>query len=331
MSDTDGFPLVGGAAQHPGKNNFLWGSFGGNTFGWENLNAGQHSFLTGYRNRITARGCVAFGTANIVSAAYSFASGSQNNVSGTNAFAFGLQNTVSGNTAGAVGSTNTVGGPSAFASGVGNTSNGSYAFAAGQSNSVSGSYSAVFGYLNVVSANASFAAGQQNTASGTGSTVFGLHGLASRFGELAHSTFKTANSGEYQHGWFILGNQSTSATPINLYLDGTTATQNAVLGTGARWKCTAEIIATTTGAINKSASWEYKFQIDRPTNAASTIIRTTPLLSLSDGSNAGAPPAGWAVAITANTTNGCPQIQVTGDTDTINWTCAIHYIQSIRV
>jgi hypothetical protein len=305
MSDTGGFPLVGGNAQFPGKNNVTRDGSGGNSFGWENLNVSNLSVVAGYRNKATGL--------------YSGAVGYVNSNTGSYSFIFGAVNTISGSP------------QSSFIAGESNTVSNGYSASFGQANTISGGRSFAAGFSNTVSASYSVALGHSSTASGTISFACGQYTLASRYCDMAHGGAGVLVAGSCQHGWLIFGNQSTSATPINLYLDGATATQNAVLGTGARWKCTAEIIATTTGAINKSASWEYKFQIDRPTNAASTIIRTTPLLSLSDGSNAGAPPAGWAVAITADTTNGCPQIQVTGDTDTINWTCAIHYIQSIRV
>ena len=104
------------------------------------------------------------------------------------------------------------------------------------------------------------------------------------------------------------------------------------MATGARWGVTVEIVAATTGAINKSARFVRSFQIDRPTTAASTtLVGSVQTVGTDTGTNAGSPPAGWAVSITADTTNGAPQFQVTGDTDTINWTAAIHYVQTIRV
>jgi hypothetical protein len=303
MSDTGGFPLVGGSPAFPGKNNVVRDSSGSNSFGWENLNVGNLSVVGGYRNKVAKDYSFIFGLLNSSSALYSFIGGQSNTVSNSFSSAFGQSNTVSGGTSVAIG--------------FGNTVAGSFSGSIGQSHTVNGSFA--------------FTAGSVNTISNSFGTAFGSRNTNSRYGELSHSSGLISAVGDAQHGWLIFRNQSTSATPVVLYLDGSSANERAVLAAGARWKCTLEIIATTTGAINKSASWEYKFQIDRPTTAATTIIRTTPLLTLSDGSNAGAPPAGWSVAITADTTNGCPQIQVTGDTDTINWTAALHYVQSIRV
>ena len=303
MSDTGGFPLVGGSPAYPGKNNIVRDSSGSNSFGWENLNVGNLSVVGGYRNRVTKNYCGLFGSLNAATAEGCFAFGVQNSITGVYSAAFGLQNTVVG----------------------------TYAFASGLANNVSGPYSGAIGYKHAITGGYSFAVGFANSVTGAFALASGYYADAPRWGEIAHSGGRFSATGDSQHGWLVLSNQSTSVTPVILYLNGTGASQRAVLAAGARWKCTLEIIATTTGAIDKSASWEYKFQIDRPTTAATTIIRTTPLLTLSDGSNAGAPPAGWSVAITADTTNGCPQIQVTGDTDTINWTAALHYVQSIRV
>jgi len=302
MSDTGTFGFVGNGVQFPGKSNVVRDSSGSNGFGWENLNVGNFSVVCGYRNKAT----------------------------GNLSFAFGGLNTSSGGYAGAFGLSNSASGLASFASGHGNTVSGSYSSAFGSTLTVSGNYSFSSGLQSTSSGSYSFSVGYQNWASSTATVAIGVGALASRYGEFAHGC-TTADFGLAQHGWIVLANQSTSSTPILLYANGINASQNAIIATGARWKCTLEIMATTTGVINKSASWEYKFQIDRPTTAATTIIRTTPLLTLSDGSNSGAPPTGWAVAITADTTNGCPQIQVTGDTDTINWTAALHYVQSIRV
>lgn len=345
MSDTGGFPLVGGSPAFPGKNNIVRDGSGSNSFGWENLNFGTFSVVSGYRSRATGNYSAAIGLNCLASGSHSFAGGSgntasstgstvfgnTNTVSGAYSFAAGLSNTVSNQYCVAFGSNNTVSQTYAFACGYANTASGAHSFiAGGQSNTASGSYSFACGLACTASGLYSFAVGVDNQATAASSVAIGARALAARTNEFAHGC-TTATYGLAQHGWLILANQSTSATPILLYTNGINATGLAGLAAGARWKCTLEIIATTTGAIDKSASWEYKFQIDRPTTAATTIIRTTPLLTLSDGSNAGAPPAGWSVAITADTANGCPQIQVTGDTDTINWTAALHYVQSIRV
>ena len=302
MSDTGGFPLVGGSPAFPGKNNVVRDGSGSNSFGWENLNVGNLSIVGGYRNKVTS--------------SYSYAFGISNAATGRNAFSFGESNTSSGR--------------GSLSIGTSNTASGAYSFCSGQSNTASGNHSVAFGAGVTASGNWSLCSGVNGSASSSASFVCGISASATRYAEFSHGA-GNLGLGICQHGWLIFANQSTSVTPVVLYLDGTGVSQRAVLAAGARWKCTLEIIATTTGAIDKSASWEYKFQIDRPTTAATTIIRTTPLLTLSDGSNTGAPPAGWSVAITADTTNGCPQIQVTGDTDTINWTAALHYVQTIRV
>lgn len=304
MSDTGGFPLVGGSPAFPGKNNVVRDSSSSNSFGWENLNVGNLSVVGGYRNRASVNYSYLFGASNIGSGLFTFAFGGSNTSSGGYASSFGFGNLSSG--------------LASFSCGQGHTASGNYSFVAGLSNTVANTGSAAFGTENTVTGSAAYA------------IVFGRKATASRYGEVAHGINAGTNA-QHQHGWLGFANQSTSATPVVLYLDGAGGSQNAVLAAGARWNCTLKIQACTTGAIDKDGSWEYAFTICRPTTAATTIIRTTPLMVRSDGSNAGAPPAGWSVAITADTTNGCLQIQVTGDTDTINWTAALHYVQSIRV
>lgn len=303
MSDTGTFGFIGNGVQFPGKNNVVRDGSGSNAFGWENSVIGRNSLSSGNRNRITADLAYAFGYLNVVSSTWSIAVGSTN--------------TVTTQISGAFGQANSVTGYASYAFGFNHAVSGSYSFAYGSSNTASGTSSCAVGYFNTASASRSFACGS--------------YGLASRYGEFAIGGWGVSIVGACQQGFLTFGNQSTSATPVNLYLDGTIASSNAVLAAGARWNCTLKIQAATTGAIGKDGSWEYAFTICRPTTAATTIIRTTPVLVRSDGSNAGAPPAGWSISITSDTTNGCPQIQVTGDADTINWTAALHYVQAIRV
>ena len=291
MSDTGGFPLSFGSSQFSGKNNRT--RVQGNAWGWENVVQAPMSAAFGYRN--------------IVSSSNSFAFG-QNNVISTNA-------------------------QSAFCSGSSNTHQSPYSITVGINNINSATYGACFGYNGTVSGSYAFGAGTSYTASGILSTGFGRSWVASRQGEFVHSAGNILVSGDCQHGWLVAFNQTTSSTPTVLYLDGPGATNKLpILGAGTRWGVTVEIVAATTGAINKSARFVRSFQIDRPTTAASTtLVGSVQTIGTDTGTNAGSPPAGWAVSITADTTNGAPQFQVTGDTDTINWTAAIHYVQTIRV
>lgn len=124
--------------------------------------------------------------------------------------------------------------------------------------------------------------------------------------------------------------QTTSATPVTMTNDGSSAFR--ALAAGASWAVQVDLIARTTGAIGKSARFVRTLQLDRMTNAASTaIVGSVQTLGTDTGTNAGSPPAGWSIDITADTANACLKIAVTGDTDTIYWSAAVHYTQVIRV
>jgi len=279
-------------------------AFGSSQFAGKSNRTRVQGNAWGWENLGTAPMSAAFGYRNQVTAVGTIAGGSSSSNSGANSWVWG--NGVSNIAA------NSGGG------GISGSITGANAFGWGNSLTIAGTSSAGFGQSGSISASFAFGCGNR--------------WVASRQGELAHSSGNILSSGDCQHGWLVALNQTTSNTPTVLYLDGVVASQRPVMATGARWGVTVEIVAATTGAINKSARFVRSFQIDRPTTAASTtLVGSVQTIGTDTGTNAGSPPAGWAVSITADTTNGAPQFQVTGDTDTINWTAAIHYVQTIRV
>ena len=210
--------------------------------------------------------------------------------------ASGLQSTLCGggnNTASGVQSV-VVGGYANIASGTGSTSVG------GASNTVSGPYAVSTGGVgNIISGEASWAPGGKyaNTRS---IIAAGAYGMINRVAGGDRQTMVLP----------IACAARTDATPTVMTSDAgaASATNQMVLPNNSAYMCTVEVVAFDPGGVLAGA-WEYKFLIKRGANAASTAIVGTPALIWSQNGLSGGAPG---IAITADTTNGCPKIEWTG-------------------
>lgn len=218
---------------------------------------------------------VAGGNGNLASATSSTVGGGQGNIA---SIAFG---TVSGgvnNTASTVQGC-TVGG------GEGNTASAIRATVSG-------------GFNNIASGSYSWCAG-------------GIQGNArTTYGAGFYSSGQFSASGDAQHRDFLLRVATANATPIAVSTDAAvaSATNQIVLPNNSAFmiKGTVNARQNTTG---DASAWDFTAYIRRGANAAATTM----VAAASIGApiqTAGA--ATWEVAITANTTLGCLQIQVTG-------------------
>lgn len=222
--------------------------------------------------------------------------------------ASGQYGTVGGgysNTA-SIGSGNTVGG------GFGNTASGTYStVSGGQSGTASSTSSTVVG-------------GEAGVANGTYSTVVGgsygtTRGITGSVAIPASNRPFNFTSGASQLGLLALAIQTTTATPTVLTSNGSTAstTTQVILPNNSAYYFRGSIIAGVTGAGN-TAAWSFEGAIKRGANAAATSIVQSVVNLVAQDSGASA----WAVALTADTTNGGLAVTVTGQASTtIRWVC----------
>jgi hypothetical protein len=159
----------------------------------------------------------------------------------------------------------------------------------------------------------SVAIGSGASATGVDAIAIGTGSSSSHVGGVAIANGGTAGSA--QTGIYVLRNTSTTASVVNLYLDGTTS--QIVLANNSMMAYSITIAAF--GGTDQGA---YKIEgaIIRGANAASTASigsNKTVLLETT-----GAQP--WDVALVADTTNGALQIQVTGAAaTTIKWVATV--------
>ena len=130
----------------------------------------------------------------------------------------------------------------------------------------------------------------------------------------AHETPVASGVGVSQSALLILGTQTTDATATALRSTTAAAgtTNQVILPNNSAYLFKATVISNVTGGGNTSA-WKLEGAIKRGANAASTTIVgsvTTTLLAQDAGA------ATWAIAATADTTNGGLRITFTGQAST---------------
>jgi len=264
---------------------------------------------------VTGSGAMALGGSR-ASGADSFAAAIDSNsssygASATNSIAMGKQAKATSISAVAIGESNSA--SALWACSIG-----------GYQNIVSGGAS-IGGYRNNVSQNYAIAVGgYENTASNYLTVATGGHAVANIRGKIAHASNKFSANGDAQTGTLVLRSDTTDATAEALTSNnGTASTENQViLPNNSAYSFSGTIIARESAAAGSDyASWEIKGALLRDANAASTVLGNGIVNKLYATSGASA----WAVALSADTTNGGLKIEVTGAASTnIRWVAAVN-------
>ena len=212
--------------------------------------------------------------------------------------------------------------------GDGNTASGQYSVAGGQYNVASSTYAVAFGGGNTASSFGSgVLSGHMNTADGNSSCVVGgykatARGIAGAIVEGPGSEPVSSTVGSAQMRRLVLGRQTTNATPTTLASNSSAAgtTNQLVLPNNSAFYFQGAVVANVTGGGN-TKGWTIEGVIKRGANAASTALVGSATVT-SNYADAGA--AAWSVAVTADTTNGCLKIEVTGAAGTtIRWVASL--------
>lgn len=291
---------------------------------------------------ITGAGAVAIG-GGYSSGSNSFAASISNNTStygatntsaiavgylsrATNTYSCSLNNGYSsGAGAMALGYASAASGIYANAFGYGASASGSYAVALGIATSSGNGSTAIgvgYSFANpTASATSSVAIGDGSTANATYSVAFGLAAQAlGIIGRQARSNGRFAASGDSQIGEYILRRATTDATATVLTTDNTApgADDQIILPNSSAYAFTGTVVARQQGAGGTaSAAWKIEGLIRREGTAATTTLVASTVTAISNV------PA-WAVALSADTTNGGLAITVTGAAATnIRWVATV--------
>lgn len=255
--------------------------------------------LTGYPTYIASGNySTSFGQASKASGAHSIAGGYFNNASAQYSISLGHNGTSSASFS------SVLGGSSGTASAQGSTVAGGFQGVAG------GTYAFI-------------GAGYGNSAGGSVSSAFGYQASAPLFGQSANAGGMFAAAGDAQASRLVAHRASAAdTTPVNLFLDGSSA--RITIPANTTWDFTINIIARTPTATGTYARFVRSGILHRGVAVGTTTIVTNGGLSIDQGSASDLPPSGWAVAVTADTTNGALDIQCTGSaTSAARWVARI--------
>jgi hypothetical protein len=167
----------------------------------------------------------------------------------------------------------------------------------------------------------SFAALLDARSVAANSVAIGSRARANQIGKYVFANGRFAAAGDVQTGTSVLRSDTTDATAEDLTTDNGTAgtTNQIILPNNSAYFFSGTIIARQSAATGTDVgAWEIKGAIRREANAASTVL----VKSTIDDFNI---PTGWAVALTADTTNGGLAITVTGAAATnIRWVATVN-------
>lgn len=170
----------------------------------------------------------------------------------------------------------------------------------------------------------SFGSGGGHTLSNQIQSAFGWGCSISLYGQMAKSSVQFAAAGDNQWSLCVARRATSDATPSNLFLDGSSS--RIVVPANSAGVATIKLVGRTNTAGAGWATAVRQVSWFKGTTSASMTISTVDTIGTDRGSNAGAWPAGWAVAVTADTTNGAIDISVTGAAATnIRWTASIEW------
>jgi hypothetical protein len=192
-----------------------------------------------------------------------------------------------------------------------------------------GDGSTALGYISSATGLASFTAGTFCTASGKWSQAIGYDATTQSIsGKLAKANGDFSAAGDAQYGLLVLRQATTDATPKTLISEVTpfvttgNTTNQVILPNNSAYSFSGTIIAREDATDGSDyASWEIKGALLRDANAASTVLGNGIQNKLYATSGASA----WAIALSADTTNGGLKIEVTGAASTnIRWVATVN-------
>lgn len=198
---------------------------------------------------------------------------------------------------------------------------GANTFVTGPGNNVSGNGSAALNHGSSVSGQYAFAIGDTNTESGNDGFIFGFS--ANDHGAIlaaTHGCVKFATNGDCQGQEFLLRGTGNSTSPIRLTSDGSAPSffncGNVQSNSAYSLVVTISAFDHTTPTKNETwQNWNMLLTAQGGPGTTALVSASTPT-PLTNGTLTGS-----SISVTADTTNGCPNISFTppsGNTDTWN-------------
>jgi len=165
--------------------------------------------------------------------------------------------------------------------------------------------------------------GAQTSVSATDSLAIGNQSLARTQGSIVQASGRFASAGDAQAGRYLLRTHTISATPVELFINGTAGGTRLVLPDDATWTFKITVTAHRTDASNGHAGYTATGVIYRAAGAATTAILGSIQKSVLAESN-----PSWDINISADATNGSLKILAIGETGkTIRWVALVETVE----
>lgn len=196
----------------------------------------------------------------------------------------------------------------------------------GNNSQANGDYSVAGGNASTVLSTATYglAFGDNNAANGIGSVALGRRTKATLDGQMVFGNSQFAAVGDAQTSTIVAKCSTTTATPRDLGLSGTSGSGKIALQDNTTIAFSILVVARRTDADNESAAYKFEGCIDRNTGVATTaIVGTVSKTVLAEDTIA------WDCNVQADVTNGALQIIATGAAATsIQWVASIRTVET---
>ena len=187
----------------------------------------------------------------------------------------------------------------------------------GQKTLASQIYSTASGYCTTASGAFATSSGAYTTASGTYSTASGFRSCASQYGQRSYANGSFGSVTDAQQVEYILRQTTPNATPLYLYMNGTS--EEISIKTNSVMMLNINTIGIETDGAPIGSSQVYAII----KNVAGTTSITHQNV-IADHYGVG----GLAITISANNTTDTLQIQVTGTANTMRW---VSYVNGVEI
>ena len=194
----------------------------------------------------------------------------------------------------------------------------------GQFTKASASGAAAFGgAFATASGSQSLAIGRNVLAQQQGSVALGQQSLSAIAGKFAYSSTNFTATGDSQHGMCVLRQSTTDATPTAMLTDNpalsASTTNQVILPNNSAYAFHGTIVAREQASAGTDcAAWKIEGLIRREGSAGTTVLVSSATTVLDNTPS-------WVMALSADTTNGGLEIEVTGAAATnIRWVATVH-------
>jgi hypothetical protein len=193
--------------------------------------------------------------------------------------------------------------------------------AGGYNHTVSGEYGSIIGGREGTASGvySSVLGGYLGVAAGENSSVLGRSAKADKYGQSSQAAGIIAASGDAQSSILISRNQTTDATPTELFLNGSDA--RITIAEATTWLFNVKVVARQTNDDYSVAAYHVEGIISRDTGGNAEIINQASIYANEED-------ADWDFAISADTGNQSLKLLATGKADnTINWVARIELVE----